>query len=1026
MAFVLVQHLDPLHESHLSEILGRTTTMPVRQITDGMKIEPNSVYVIPPNSNITLSGYVLHLTPRITRTLNLPIDCLFKSLALEQGKNSVGIILSGSGSDGTEGLKAIKKEGGTTFVQTESGAQSEAMPHSAIASGAADFVLSPKEIAHALATIPQHPHNSTAREELGSEPPPDEQLLLAKICQLVLSSTAVDFSHYKQPTVLRRIGRRMIVTRSQRIGEYLAYLEAHPEEIQALYRDLLISVTHFFRDPDSFGALTKCLGDLLKKKPPKSSFRVWVAGCATGEEVYSLAICLDELFRQEGVHPTLQIFGTDLSNSALATARAGSCPDTIAQEVSAERLLRYFHKTDDGRYQINKPVRELCVFAKQDLTRDPPFSRVDLISCRNTLVYLDELLQKKLLSTFHYSLLEGGLIFLGPSETTGESFSLFQPVDAKNKIFVRNSDTPATSTLYTVRPAQSTHPPNSQVPVPVTQDWRKQADQLVQDRYTPAGVIINQELTIFQVRGRTSYYLQSPAIAATKNLLLLAHDDLEQPLREAALSAIAQNIPVQRKGLHLTCHGEARDDAPILMLDNDLLLRRFTPAAQQHFHVGTADIGHSIGEIAQWKHVSALPRMVADVIANLAVSTNELQDDQGSWWSAIIRPYRTVSNHIEGAVLTFTNIDSLKRSLDISEAARKYAVQIVDTVREPLLVLDGELHVITASRAFYQTFFMSPDETLGKFIYDLGDGQWNIPALRTLLEDIVRQRKSFEDFEVSHDFPTLGPRVLLLNARRLRTDKGQSDFVLLSLDDVTERKRLQKDLEASNEDLQRFAYAAAHDLRSPLNSSLRVSQLLAESLAGKLDEFESRMLTLFVESLERLRKLMEDILTYSGMGHTPQNLEVLLLDEPLQIALANLHHNIESSHAQITVGGLPKLPVDSSRIAMVFQNLIDNALKYRREETPRIDIAAVRQGTQWRISVKDNGQGFKGEYASKVFEPFKRLSESDVAGSGIGLATCKRIVERLGGRIWAESTPGTGATFFFTLPAETAIAATAK
>ena len=701
----------------------------------------------------------------------------------------------------------------------------------------------------------------------------------------------------------------------------------------------------------------------------------------------------------------------------------------------------------------------------------------------------------------------------------------------------------------------------------MTQDWRKQADQLVQDRYTPAGVIINQELTIFQVRGRTSYYLQSPAIAATKNLLLLAHDDLEQPLREAALSAIAQNIPVQRKGLHLTCHGEAREitleiiplspssakerfyfvlfkhanaasfeaneeaslippppdtpeqalfhlaqqnaeltdllqtlkkqyedsleaqkaaseeissaneelqstneelstakeelqsgneelatinlelqnrnhelsgltndltnllaaaDAPILMLDNDLLLRRFTPAAQQHFHVGTADIGHSIGEIAQWKHVSALPRMVADVIANLAVSTNELQDDQGSWWSAIIRPYRTVSNHIEGAVLTFTNIDSLKRSLDISEAARKYAVQIVDTVREPLLVLDGELHVITASRAFYQTFFMSPDETLGKFIYDLGDGQWNIPALRTLLEDIVRQRKSFEDFEVSHDFPTLGPRVLLLNARRLRTDKGQSDFVLLSLDDVTERKRLQKDLEASNEDLQRFAYAAAHDLRSPLNSSLRVSQLLAESLAGKLDEFESRMLTLFVESLERLRKLMEDILTYSGMGHTPQNLEVLLLDEPLQIALANLHHNIESSHAQITVGGLPKLPVDSSRIAMVFQNLIDNALKYRREETPRIDIAAVRQGTQWRISVKDNGQGFKGEYASKVFEPFKRLSESDVAGSGIGLATCKRIVERLGGRIWAESTPGTGATFFFTLPAETAIAATAK
>ncbi len=1160
MAFVVVQHLDPAHESQLSDILARATTMPVREVTEAMTIEPNSVYVIPPNRNMTLSGGAMHLTPRVAHTVNLPIDCLFESLAGEQGRNSVGVILSGSGSDGSAGLKAIKRQGGVTFVQTESTAKFDGMPHNAIATGTADFVLSPPEIAQELARIGRHPYTFAQHQDKTPEAPTDRDGDLDKIFELVHSATGVDFSHYKQTTALRRIGRRMDVRGTRTACEYFIYLQTHLEEIQNLYRDLLISVTQFFRDPDAFSALTKYLGAILKKTGPKSLFRVWVPGCATGEEVYSLAIGLDELFRQEGIHPTLQIFGTDISDLALSTARVGRYSVNIGQEVSAERLQRYFHKID-GHYQVNKSLRDLCVFAKQDLTHDPPFSRVDLISCRNTLIYLNGPLQKKVLSTLHYSLLEGGVLFLGPSESPGEPSRFFQAVEAKYKIYARKPHTLPILSPEPVRQAESIYPPPRSVPLTASQDWLKQADQLIQDRYAPDGVIINQEMTIVQVRGRTRYYLQSPAIGATQNLLLLAHEDLQQPLREAALSAIAKNIAVHRKGLHLDYHGESRDidleviplsqesakerfyfvllehvnqppveagqeaavappapetpeqtifrlkhemadlsgllhslsrdheavleqqmafneeissaneelhstneelftakeelqsvneelttlnhelqnrnrelstlagdltnlfsavDTPILMLDRSLLLRRFTQAAEQHFSLSPADLGRSVNEIRMWKHIPSLRETVHSVIDTAAVTTKEMQDAHGSWWSLTIWPYRTVDQRIEGAVLTFGNIDSLKRSLEAAEAARLYAEGIVNTVREPLVVLDGDLRVKTASRAFYETFSVSHENTEGVSFFDLGEGAWNITALRKELEAVLPQSKSFQDFEVVHDFAALGHRILLLNARKLFTAGDQLQLVLLAIEDVTDRRRMQDDLRASNEDLQRFAYAAAHDLRAPLNSSFRVSQILAEGLAGKLDEHESAMLNLFIDSMARLRKLMEDILTYSGMGNTPQNLEVKPLAEPLDIALANLRHDIDSSGAVIRAGVLPTLPLDSSRVAMVFQNLIDNALKYRRADAPKIEIAALRVGNHWQVSVKDNGQGFDGRYAHRAFEPFKRLSQSDIPGSGIGLATCKRIVERLGGRIWAESIPDEGSSFYFTLPAETA------
>ena len=349
--------------------------------------------------------------------------------------------------------------------------------------------------------------------------------------------------------------------------------------------------------------------------------------------------------------------------------------------------------------------------------------------------------------------------------------------------------------------------------------------------------------------------------------------------------------------------------------------------------------------------------------------------------------------------------------------ALSFTESIINTVREPLLILDNTLRITIASRAFYQTFGVGPEETLDRYLYELGNGQWNIPALRTLLEQVLPQQKAFEDFEVTHDFPSLGRRVMLLNGRKIWREANHTEHILLAIEDVTERKRIADELVQSNEELQRFAYVAAHDLRAPLNSGLSLLQLLERQTRDLMSKDHAHTLELALGNFRRLGTLMEDLLQYSAASNAPQQHVSIKLDEPLQIALANLRHHIEHAGATITVGELPVVGTDRTQMVMVFQNLIGNALKYRSEKPPEISIEAVPVDGKWQISVQDNGQGFQQQYATSIFEPFKRLHGSEVPGSGIGLATCKRVIERQGGRIWVQSEPGVGSTFYFTVPA---------
>jgi len=443
MAFVLVQHLDPKHSSELREILSRATAIPVAEITDGVAVRPDHIYVIPPNTNMTIKDGTLRLSARVlTRGQHLPIDHFLCSLAEDCGSRAISVILSGTASDGTEGSRAIKAAGGITFAQDERSAKYSSMPQSAISAGCVDLVVPPAAIAKELARIGRHPYLASVINE-NMEPSSTSKSQMETLLSMLYEATGVDFTHYKQTTLQRRIKRRVVLHKLEGLKDYIHFIRKTPREIDELYQDILIQVTEFFRDPESFDALREdVFPDLFADQDKGRTIRVWVPGCATGEEAYSLAMALLEyiwLHTQRTARAALgnvpfQIFATDISDGALDRARAGFYSEGSIAHLSPERLKRFFVQMDGG-YQINKSVRELCIFAKQNVAKDPPFSNLDLISCRNLLIYLGPVLQKRVLPTLHYALRDRGYLMLGGAESLGTFAEYFAPVDKQNKIY---------------------------------------------------------------------------------------------------------------------------------------------------------------------------------------------------------------------------------------------------------------------------------------------------------------------------------------------------------------------------------------------------------------------------------------------------------------------------------------------------------------------------------------------------------------------------------------------------------------
>jgi two-component system, chemotaxis family, CheB/CheR fusion protein len=553
-ALIYIAHLDPNQTSALPQILSRETSMPVLEVEDGVRVERNKVYVMPPSVEMTISDGVLHLQKIPEKRPHLPIDTFFQSLAMDQGSRAIGVILSGTASDGTIGTKAIKAEGGITFAQDDS-ARFNGMPRSASNAGGVDFVLAPRDIVKEVTTIARHAYVA----DPGSNERTLPEAELSKIYALVRSAHDTDFTNYKSATVERRIKRRMALRKVEDISAYVDLLNDDPLELDQLYADILIRVTGFFRDPEVFEALAAdVIPRLIQERAGKDPVRIWVPGCATGEEVYSLAITMLEVAARLGVNECpMQLFGTDVSEGAIERARAGLYPETISREVSPDRLRRYFTGVE-GMYRVAKSVRDCCIFAKQNVTRDPPFSRLDLISCRNVMIYLGAGLQRKVLSIFQYALRPNGYLLLGSSETIGKFTDAFTIIDRKHKIYRRKlaaSHLPLD--LEAAAPADPVSRFRDDIEVGVPSNLFREADRVALTRYAPAGVLVNETGDVIQFRGRTSAFLEPAPGAANFNILKMAREGLLAELRTAMFTARKNEQPVRREGIRIRNNGKS-------------------------------------------------------------------------------------------------------------------------------------------------------------------------------------------------------------------------------------------------------------------------------------------------------------------------------------------------------------------------------------------------------------------------------------------------------------------------------------
>lgn len=1137
MAFVLIQHLDPKHESHLTELLSKASKMPVSEVKSGTRAQTNHVYVIPPRYNLSIADGVLQPTARPDSGRNMPIDSFLCALAADRGRRAVAVILSGTASDGTLGLQAIKAAGGVTFAQEPETAKYDGMPRSAISSGVVDFVLPPAGIARKLALLA---HTSFDQME-GARTGRAGDGGLAQVIRLVRNATGVDFSHYKHSTLARRVKRRMGLRGFERLEDYCRDLEQHCEEASALCENWLITVTAFFREPAVFEGLKKLVFPaLLENRGAEDPIRIWVPGCATGEEAYSVAICLMEFLDDVNASVPFEIFATDLSDTAIERARAGTYKDAAVAHVSPQRLARFFTRSERG-YQIAKSIRDLCVFARHNVAQDPPFSRLDLISFCNVLIYLGADLQRKVLSILHYALKPAGFLVLGPSESIGTLSDAFHQIAKSHKIYgMRPVATTPAPRLSESRRAEGRVDSRRRIEGQVGADVLREADRLVLAKHAPPGVIVDDQMNLVQVRGRTAPYLELSPGEPTQNLLKLAREGLIAGLGKAIETARQSGAVAREKGFRIEETGQLRDvtisvfpfkgsssseeryflvlfedsttesgatathkpaaretvgsarlrhelmatkeylqsiveqnavtleelravneeaqagneeletaqeelesaneelntlneelkisnvefskvnrdltnllesiSIPLVMVGRDLRIRRFTRAIEPMLNLIPSDVGRSITDLQPQMELPDLRRLLLDAMEGDDRKPRDLRDSHGRWYSLRILPSVGLAGKIDGAVMMLIDIDAAKRGLDFAEA-------IVETVREPLVILSQNLHVLKANKTFYDTFQAVREETEGRLIYDLGNGQWNIPKLRELLEGILPAHTTFRDFEVTHEFERVGQKVMLLNASEIFNPNAQARSILLAIEDVTDRKQAEKKLRTTNAELQQFAYALTHDLQEPLRMVVNFTELLGREFAGRLGDEADQYISYSVEGAFRIEALLKALLAYWEVSEgEPGSSAPADSGAILAKALLNLQAAIAQSGAIISSDTLPTVVAEEVLLTQLFQNLISNSIKYRGKEIPRIHVSAERTGDGWLFSVRDNGIGIDPQDRDRIFGMFKRLHGSEIPGTGIGLAICKKVIEREGGRIWVESEPGRGATFKFTIP----------
>ena len=1080
MAYIYVQHLSPNHESILVALLSKITKMKVQNIEGMEKMVPNNVYVIPYNRDIEVRDGHIGLIPRPkNKSSNLSIDVLFSSLAETHKENVIGIVLSGAASDGTRGLMEIKEAGGITFAQDDS-AKFASMPQSAIAAGAVDFILSPKEIAKELVWMSKHP---LLKRKAAKLPPPEDEIEnsdpnLKNILQFLVKKKSVDFSHYKMNTIKRRILRRMLIHKIKTLKEYTVFLTQKSNEVEMLYRDLLINVTDFFRDTDAFQYLKMTLlPQLLKRKAQGETIRIWVVACATGEEVYSIAMMLLEILDHKTNDIPFQVFASDLSAEAITEARNGEYSMSQLKNVSAKRIQRFFVKSKD-KYRISKLLRNVCVFAQHNILRDPPFSRMDFISCRNLLIYMDAPAQKKIIETFHYSLNDDGCLILGKSETIGASTQLFSPLNKKLKIYSRKksstfripdltsrfSKLPVRQAAANISGRDSAAAQPQKKAAETTNNLGSQVDAVLLSRYMPASVVISRDMEVLEFRGSTGLYLKHPSGKASFNILKMAHIEIAFELRNAIHNAIKTKKTVSKTGIEIKVDSKTRivnlEVSPLAIGTGEPLLLVVFTEQQQSEMPEQGNKGGKNNSLAKDRKIRKLEEELAAARTDMGAITDDQEAANEELQSAneeIVSSNEEMQSLNEELETSKEEIESTNEELITSnqelhariqqvEELYNYSEAILATVHEPMLILDKDIRIKSANKSFCKLFHIIEEESIGISLYKLGNNQWNIPRLRELLDDIIPKNGRFHDFEVEHTFPVIGHKIMILNAHRIIQKSQNEELIVLAFTDVTEVKTkavepLEKDIRKHLLDKaelkrinrlaadtvkakQQFLSNMSHEIRTPMNAIIGFTNVV---LKTNLDESQKQYIQAIKSSGDALIVLINDILDLAKVDagkmifeQTPFNLLASVSDTlhlfktKVQEKNLELIPEYDKNIPEVLIG-------DPMRLRQIILNLVGNALKFTAQGKVRMCIRVQKENSKTvtlEFTVIDTGIGIHEDQLVNIFDNFGQATYENsrlYGGSGLGLAIVKNLVELQGGNLIVESKFGEGSTFGFVL-----------
>ncbi len=1035
MGFVLIQHLDPTHASFLRDALAKATTMPVSQATDGTAVEPNHVYVIPPDADISIQRGRLTLASRAGdgRRSHLSVDGFLRTLAADRGSHAIGVVLSGNASDGTEGLRAIKAENGITLAQDPESAKYGEMPRSAVNAGVVDYALAIPDLAGELVRLSRHPYVAA----VDGPPAAGDADARNQILMVVRKAIGVDFGEYKPSTVERRLARRMALRRVQDEQAYLALLHGDPAEARALYEDILIHVTSFFRDPALFDALeSQVLPAILKDKPDGAPVRIWVAGCSTGEEVYSIAISVLEVLGNSS--RPVQIFGSDLSEPVIAKARAGLYPDTALRDISDERRRRYFVKADRG-YRINKAVRDLCVFVQHDLARDPPLSKLDLVSCRNVLIYFDQALQKRVIPSLHYALNEPGFLLLGHTESISGFGQLFSVVDKANKIFTRTALASALRFAPRFDPRRVERPtadPATRTTVRGRVDIGKHLDRMLLARYAPPGVLINERMEILQFRGRTGSFLQPAPGDPQNDVIKMARPGLISALRAAVAEAKREMAPVRRNGVEVDQDGLTRRCNVVVLpftgypdVKEPLFVVLFEEAAAAE-QPGREQADEN-RRLQRLEHELVATK---EYLQSLIEEHGQTNDDLGSANEELVsgnEELQSMNEELETAKeelqstneeLSTVNDELQSRNQEVTEV-NSDLLNLLATVDIPIVILDRERRIRRFTPKARSILNVVPAD-LGRPLDDIKPNV-EVPDLDRQVADVIESMVMTES-EVQ-DRQGCWYRMQI---RPYRSTDNRIDGAILSLIDidtlkhlVTESQQARSEAERANRAKDLFLAVLGHELRTPLASLLLQAQMLRR---GKVvDGAKLARVGGIIERATRMQmQLVDDLVDVSRIvaGKLKVERGVVDLSAVIKAALDGVSGSVERKSIDLDVAldrSIGDVAGDAARLQQVVSNLLTNAIKFNSDRG-RITVTLDMMDGRARIRVSDTGAGIDPAFLPHVFDRFSQADTSNTrmyGGLGLGLAIVRHLVEQHGGTIHADSAGiGKGATFVVTLP----------